>query len=150
MRPTDSERRTEAMRIEGTPPLRRTTTRRDEKAEAADGEHFASALSGEPPAAPVAPTPNLNPVDALLSLQEIPDALAGRRRAVQRGHALLDQLEELRLGLLAGILPRERLEALARLARTAREAVDLPRLAQLLDEIDLRVAVELAKLDRAR
>ena len=150
MRAIYSERRTEAMRIEGTPPLRRTTTRRDEKAEASDGERFASALSGEPPAAPAAPPPSLNPVDALLSLQEIPDALAGRRRAVQRGHALLDQLEELRLGLLAGILPRERLEALARLARTAREAVDLPRLAQLLDEIDLRVAVELAKLDRAR
>jgi hypothetical protein len=68
---------------------------------------------------------------------------------VQRGATLLDRLDELRLGLLAGVLPRERLDELARTARTARETVDDPRLSLILDDIDLRVAVELAKLDRA-
>jgi hypothetical protein len=67
---------------------------------------------------------------------------------VQRGSTLLDRLDELRLGLLAGVLPRERLDELARIARTARDSVDDPGLSLILDDIDLRVAVELAKLDR--
>jgi hypothetical protein len=88
-------------------------------------------------------------VDGLLSIQEMPDALVGRRRAIMRGDGLLDRLEDLRLGLLAGVLPRDRLDELSRLARTARQSVDDPRLAAILDEIDLRAAVELAKLDAA-
>lgn len=137
------------MRIEWTPPVRRTTTRRDDRTDATSGEKFASALEGETPAARASAPPTLNPVDALLVAQELPDALAGRRRAVQRGSSLLDRLEELRLALLTGVLPRERLQDIARLAGTARDAVDDPRLSELLDEIDLRVAVELAKLDGA-
>jgi hypothetical protein len=137
------------MRIEWTPPVRRTTQRRDDKsATAADG-NFAAELSGDQPAAPAAGAPAVNLVDALLSIQELPDALAGKRRAVQRGNTLLDRLEDLRMGLLTGLLSRERLYELSRLAGTARDAVDDPRLSQLLDEIDLRVAVELAKLDTA-
>jgi len=135
------------MRVEWTPPVRRSTARRDDKAGLADGEKFASVLQEEPPAQAAAAPPKLNPLDALLSLQELPDALAGRRRAVQRGSSLLDRLEDLRLGLLAGIVPRERLQQLAELAQSARDGVDDPRLAELLDQIDLRVAVELAKLD---
>lgn len=135
------------MRIEWTPSVRRTTARRDEKTDASNGEKFASSLSGDAPAAPPTAPPSLNAIDSLLSIQEMPDALANRRRALQRGNSLLDRLEDLRLGLLAGILPRERLDELASLARTARETVDDPRLNQVLDEIDLRVAVELAKLD---
>jgi hypothetical protein len=141
------ERRHEPMRIEWTPPVRRTTARRDDKTDASSGDKFAAALGGDAPATPAASAPGLATVDALLVAQELPDALAGRRRAVQRGNSLLDRLEELRLGLLAGVLPRERLEELTRLARTARETVDDPRLSEVLDEIDLRVAVELAKLD---
>jgi hypothetical protein len=137
------------MRIEWTPPVRRTTARRDGKTDASGDEKFASALGGEPPAAPPTSPPSVNSIDALLIVQELPDALAGRRRAVQRGNSLLDRLDDLRLALLAGVLPRERLDDLARLARSVRETVEDPRLAEVLDEIDLRVAVELAKLDRS-
>jgi hypothetical protein len=135
------------MRIEWTPSVRRTTTRRDEKADAAHGEKFAAALAGEPPPAPATAAPALNTLDTLLTIQEVPDAAAGRRRAVQRADSLLDRLDELRLGLLAGVLPRERLNELARLAGSARAGFNDPGLTQLLDQIDLRVAVELAKLD---
>lgn len=136
------------MRVEWTPPVRRSAARRDDKTGVADGEKFASALHEEPPAAATTAAPQLNALDALLSIQELPDALTGRRRAVQRGNSLLDRLEDLRLCLLAGIVPRERLRQLADLAQSAREGVDDPRLAELLDQIDLRVAVELAKLDQ--
>jgi len=134
------------MRIEWTPPVRRTTGRSNDRAEAASGEKFAAALQGEAPAAPATAAPSQSPLDALLSIQELPDALAGRRRAVQRGESLLDKLEDLRLSLLAGVIPRQRLEELALLAQSARQTVDDPRLGEVLAEIDLRVAVELAKL----
>jgi len=134
------------MRIDGTPPLRRTASRRDgEKTDA--GDKFAAALTGESHAAPVPPSPTLGPIDGLFSIQEIPDPLAGRRRAILRGDNLLDQLDALRLGMLAGVLPRSRLDELARFVRTARDGVDDPGLSAILDEIDLRAAVELAKLD---
>jgi hypothetical protein len=133
------------MRIEWTPPLRRAA-RRGGKADSAS-EPFAAALDGDTAAAPATAPPGVGAVTGLLTVQEVPDELGRRHRAVQRGDAMLDRLDELRLGLLAGVLPRHRLEELTRLAKTAQEQVDDPRLAQLVDEIELRVAVELAKLD---
>jgi hypothetical protein len=138
------------MRIEGTPPVRQTAVRRDGDKAEASADKFASALDDSDRPAPAAQSQSVSALEGLLSIQEIPDALIGRRRAIRRGDVLLDRLEDLRLGLLAGVVPRERLEELVRLARTAREAVDDPRLAAILDEIDLRAAVELAKLDIAR
>lgn len=135
------------MRIEWNQPVRQTTSRRDGKTDSASGAKFAAALAGEQPAAAPAGAAPLSQVDALLTAQEVPDPLTGRRRAMQRGNSLLDRLEDLRLGLLAGVLPRERLAELAELARSARETVADPGLSAVLDEIDLRVAVELAKLD---
>jgi Class II flagellar assembly regulator len=135
------------MRIEGPPPVRRTAVRRDGDRTDATGDKFSTALDGGEPAAPAAQSRSVSALQGLLSIQELPDALVGRRRAILRGDILLDGLEELRLGLLAGVVSRDRLEELARLVRTARDAVDDPRLAAVLDEIDLRAAVELAKLD---
>ncbi len=135
------------MRIEWDPPLQRTKARREDKSEAPADDRFASALAGGPPIAAPATAANLSGIGGLLSVQELPDALAGRRRAIQRGNALLDRLEDLRLGLLSGIVSREQIEELARLSRTARMQVDDARLGVVLDEVDLRVAVELAKLE---
>lgn len=137
------------MRIEGTPPVRQTAVRREGDKTAAAADKFAAALEGGDRPAPAAQSPTVGALEGLLSIQEIPDAMVGRRRAIRRGDVLLDRLEDLRLGLLAGGVPRDRLEELARLARTARDAVDDPRLAAILDEIDLRAAVELAKLEVA-
>lgn len=108
------------------------------------GEAFKSELEGA--AARPAAAGAAAPLDSLLALQEVPDALVGRARAKRRGEELLDQLEQLRLGLLAGRLPRDRLERLVRLAAEQRELGDDPRLGEILAEIELRAAVELAKL----
>lgn len=137
------------MRIEWTPPLRPATTRRDERGAGAGDQSFAGAVGGETAPSPAAAPAALGPVDGLLVLQEVSDSLTGRRRALARGASFLDHLEELRMALLTGIVPRERLRDLARLLRENAPAVDDPGLAEVLSEIELRVAVELAKLGEA-
>ncbi|EKV26706.1 Flagellar trans-acting factor FliX [Caenispirillum salinarum AK4] len=96
-------------------------------------------------------------LEALLAAQMVDgvDATgdeAGRRKRqaamLQRGEDILDRLEELRVGLLLGHVPKDRLSGLARLVREQREDAQDPQLAALLDEIELRAEVELAKLER--
>jgi hypothetical protein len=98
------------------------------------------------------------PVDALqglLAAQEAgapDDATGGRQRRgrlIRRGEDMLDRLEELRLGLLLGAIPKDRLMDLARTVRAKREQGPDRQLDALLDEIELRAEVELAKLSRA-
>lgn len=85
-------------------------------------------------------------LDALLSLQEMPTDLGDRASARRRGEDLLDALEELRLGLLRGGVSRETLSRLMQLASEQAAQSDDPRLSEVLQEIELRAAVELAKL----
>ena len=125
------------------------TPRRKGRGEAVGSGAFASDLEGETPAAAsVGAGASLGQVDALLALQEVPDSLVGDAGAKRRGEELLEELEQLRLGLLAGVLPREGLDRLTRLLAERRGEIDDPRLAAVIDEIELRAAVELAKLER--
>lgn len=92
---------------------------------------------------------SVSSLSVVLAVQESEDAVHGRRqRARDRGLKMLDYLEEVRLGLLLGVVPREKLEQLAQMVRAKREQVDDPKLTAILDDIELRAAVELAKLSR--
>jgi hypothetical protein len=59
---------------------------------------------------------------------------------------LLDRLDDLRLALLAGGLSPGQISELQRVVMSERALVDDPRLLAVLDQIDLRARVELAKL----
>jgi hypothetical protein len=83
---------------------------------------------------------------AMLALQAVADPAERRRRAVRRGHALLDRLEELRLGLLEGGVPQASLRHL-RSGLAGDDLADEPQLRAVLEGIELRAAVELAKLE---
>ncbi|MEA1938794.1 MAG: flagellar assembly protein FliX [Pseudomonadota bacterium] len=85
---------------------------------------------------------------ALLAAQETGDTLEAPKRMIRRGQDLLDKLETLRMALLTGEVTPEMLESLVRLVDQKREAVDNPQLDAMLDEIELRVRVELAKFER--
>jgi hypothetical protein len=89
-------------------------------------------------------------LDALIALQGAPDALDRRRRAVRRAGGLLDVLDEVKLALLDGTGAAGSLERLRTAVREQREATDDPRLEGVLDEIETRAAVELAKQEAAR
>jgi len=124
--------------------IRRRKPRRDAGSQGFNVDRADEESSG----APVARAPTLSPVGALLALQEVEGHVNGRQQGMRRGHILLDRLEGIRHALLVGAIPRDQLRTLAEAARQQRPAVEDRRLGQILDEIELRVAVELAKLDQ--
>lgn len=86
-------------------------------------------------------------IDAILALQAVDGPLTGRKKAVRRGASLLDTLDEIKSDLLIGRISADRLDHLTVLLSEARER-SLPGLDALLDDIELRVRVELAKFGR--
>lgn len=105
---------------------------------------------GEPSAPSVAAASSVGGVEALLAAQVVGDALQDegrKRRAVARGNDILDKLEDLRADLLAGGVSKQKLIALAQELRERRDAGLDDELNAILDEIELRAEVELAKLN---
>ena len=87
----------------------------------------------------------LGGIDALIALQGIEEPAERRRRAVKHGRRALDALDELKLGLLAGTMDQGTLLRLKSVAADLKDGSGDERLDGVLAEIDLRVAVELAK-----
>ena len=114
-----------------------------------------SVPSAGPAAGPSATTSASAPsavtdVSALMALQGVEDVTERRRRAIRRGGGLLDRLEELKLALLMGEAGDGALDRLTRTLREERPVDADAGLNSLLDQIDLRAAVELAKADLRR
>lgn len=86
-------------------------------------------------------------LEALIALQDVGGPLERRRRAMGRAGAILSALEGLKLDLLEGRLTPAAVQALSRAVREQRALTDDPRLEGVLDEIETRAAVELAKLE---
>jgi hypothetical protein len=100
-------------------------------------------------AAGVGAAGGIGSIDSMLALQSMSEEESRRKAAVKHGESMLDSLESLRASLLAGRIPPEVLRELgSRLARQRAEALD-PKLIEILDDIELRVAVEKAKLEQA-
>ncbi|MBP2229147.1 hypothetical protein J2847_002441 [Azospirillum agricola] len=131
--------------IRGGGPVRRTG-----KAEGSSGAAFSKQLVGESGGPQgVSATASVSGVSGVLALQEVDaadDATARASRGKMRAEEMLDRLEEIQHGLLAGTLSTQKLMDLAKVVQTRRAQVDDPDLAEILDEIDLRAQVELAKL----
>jgi hypothetical protein len=88
-------------------------------------------------------------VEALIALQDVGGPLERKRRAVRRAGRILDVLGEIKVGLLEGELSSGDLDRLRRAIRDERDATEDPGLEAVLDEIELRAAVEIAKLERS-
>jgi hypothetical protein len=108
-----------------------------------------------PETEPVAPAPaggagtveGAASIEALLALQAVEDPLFRKRKAMRRGQTLLDDLDALKADLLGGGVGEGRLNHLVAVIGQAREA-SIEGLDAVLDEIELRVLVELAKHGR--
>lgn len=102
----------------------------------------------EKPASAV-PSSSIGALGAFLVLQEADSATSeeAAKKARKRAAGLLDHLDKIRMGLLTGELSKASIQELSRTLSAHREAVIDPKLSEILDEIDLRAQVELAKLD---
>lgn len=93
---------------------------------------------------------SIAPVGALgglLGAQEVDEREARRRKQVKRGKLTLDVLSNLRDALLIGSLPYSTIRQLEQLVAQERAETSDPVLTAILNEIEVRAAVELAKLE---
>ncbi len=113
---------------------------------------FAPLVSSAAATAPaaVSATGAVASLDALMALQQEDGPLERRRRAVRRAGTMLDLLDEVKLSLLDGEPTAAALERLTRAVRSERDETGDAGLEGILDEIETRAQVELAKLDVAR
>jgi hypothetical protein len=100
-----------------------------------------------PTSAAATPATSLAGLDAILTLQSNTDTPEERRRrSARRANDLLDGLDRLKASLIMGrVSTRELQDIAARLGERAGLSGD-PRLDGLIAEIELRAAVELAKV----
>ena len=123
------------------------------KAKSAGGEGFQiaqpTAAAGAAQVARAGGVGGVMSVDAILALQAIGGPLERRRRAVGRAGKILDVLEDVKIALLSGDVSVDDLERLKRAVAEERQGADDERLEGVLNEIETRAAVELAKLERA-
>ncbi len=95
-----------------------------------------------------APVSFAAPLDTLVALQATDQATERKRRQTRRGADMLDGLDKLKGALLSGHVNAGDLDRLRGQLSAQREATDDPGLDDVLAHIDLRAAVELAKLGR--
>jgi hypothetical protein len=92
-----------------------------------------------------APISILGGLEALIAIQTEDTTRERRRRSARRGAGMLDVLDELKLAILGGGVPAD---LQARLGASLRDGLPSgdPRLDTIVDAIELRAEVELAKL----
>lgn len=109
-----------------------------------------NAASGAASVAQTGGLAGVGSLDALLALQAMGDPLERKKRAVKRADGILDILGEVKIAMLDGEVSPATLDRLTRAIRQQRESTDDPRLDGVLNEIETRAAVEMAKLEQAR
>ncbi|GIK50738.1 MAG: hypothetical protein KJZ75_15080 [Hyphomonadaceae bacterium] len=114
---------------------------------AAAAPGFAPAAEGPARTAATAGVSAVTPLDAILALQADEPPGQRRRRQAKRGRDALDVLEKLERALVLGHAPSA-LRAELEQVRHGAELTGEAGLDEVLREIDIRVAVEAAKLDR--
>ncbi len=134
------------MKIDASGSVRTGAARRKPRVNGGSGDfaaHMNAPAKSQTPTA--SGTPQISSVGALVALQASGDFGADAAE-VDRAEDLLDQLDLIRVGILTGSMPGATLQNIVqRLAQRRTEGVE-PRLAALIDEIELRARVELAKL----
>jgi len=109
------------------------------------------ALSDMEGANAAAPTSDISgaALSNLLSLQEISEEDVKRKKLLTQGKNMLDSLEQLRQQLLIGNIPLHVMQDMARQLAVDKQLIESPEVNDIIEEIELRLAVELAKLEMA-
>jgi hypothetical protein len=136
-----------ALRIENTARSNNVSSRGAVSRSGGNGGFFIAEEPSTSQTASTAPIAQGAGIGALLALQSVEDPLFAKRKAIRRGNALLDTLDTIKADLLLGQVSEGRLNQLMVLISSARER-NLPELDGILDDIELRARVELAKFGR--
>lgn len=137
------------MKVQGPGGVNKSSETKKKSKVSEDGGSFSDMVSGgAPEAAPTKATQSIAHVDALLAVQaaEDPTARAARQRMRGRALSVLDELDKLRMAMLGGDLTVGHIIDIADVVASHRERITDPALTGIMDEIDLRAQVELAKL----
>lgn len=140
------------MKVEGPDKARQAgQAKKKDKVAGGDGSFGSLVTGGAKEAEAASATQSVARVDALLTIQaaEDPTERAARKRMRQRADRILGELEQIRLGLLTGTLTVGHVLNVADVVAAHREKVMDPKLTAILDEIDLRAQVEIAKIRKA-
>lgn len=139
----------EKMKVEGPNRTQGSSgVKKGDKAKAGDEAFGDFMASGPAQTRATATTQSIAMVDSLLAAQSVedPTAKASRKRMRERSMGVLDELEKIRLGMLSGTLTVGHMIDIADVVASHREKISDPRLTSIMDEIDLRAQVELAKM----
>ncbi|MGH1455683.1 MAG: flagellar assembly protein FliX [Alphaproteobacteria bacterium] len=118
----------------------------------ADGADFSQYVqSGASETASASATQSIASLDALLAAQEVEDPTkkAAKKRIIFRADGILDKLENIRIKMLCGNLTVGHMIDVADVVASHRDKIDDPQLTAIMDEIDLRAQVEIAKMRAA-
>lgn len=140
------------MKIEG--PSKSQKTSKSKGASSAgksDGTFGAMVTGGAKETAGAGQAQSIAAVDALLAVQAAEDPTEGkkRRRMKERGDDLITKLDNIRHGLLTGTMTVGHVLNIADVVASHREKINDPALTAVLDEIDLRAQIEIAKMKKA-
>jgi len=133
------------MEIKGPGRIETGTVRR--KTTSSTAGSFTVSDSHEAQAGIVAGPGPIAALDSILMLQGMDDSTDGRAKGQAHGEQLLNLLDAVRDGLLAGNIPRSTLNKLAVAVTRRHDIFADPQLQDVLDQIELRAHVELAKLE---
>jgi len=136
------------MEIKGPGRVETSAIKRKAPSSAAGGGFSVAGQGGESHAQIVAGPGPIAALDSILMLQQMEDSTQGKSKSLAHGEQLLDLLDSVRDGLLAGGIPRATLNKLAAAVTRRHEAFADPKLQDVLDQIELRAHVELAKLEQ--
>jgi Class II flagellar assembly regulator len=140
----------EPVEIKGSGRIESAGVRKYARAAGTSDSAFTISDAPEPVRATTVAAPGpLTALESILALQNVDDAASGPSKGAARGEQLLDLLDNVRDGLLSGGIPRSTLNRLATAVSRRHENFADPKLQTVLDEIELRAKVELAKLEQA-
>ena len=109
---------------------------------------FTAVLDGEIKTERPSPNVKVAALDAIVPIDSA--AVEEQHKNLAKGRAvfILDRLEDIRQGLLLGAISQSGLQELARTIREARGETLDPKMSDILDDIELRAKIELAKLEQ--
>lgn len=137
------------MKIEGPKGAQSASKSKKSSSSSSEGVDFSQYVNqGSQETAGTATAKSIAQIDALLTVQSVDDPAgrAAKGRMKVRSDTILQELEKIRIAMLCGNLTVGHMIDVADIVASHRENIQDPALTAIMDEIDLRAQVELAKM----